>query len=144
MITLTKRGRLVTIIVAALVVMIAIFALLIYLRPNLYSLNIMNRTDRDVVVTETRINGKRVGAGDRILKPRILKDGRYTGNLLDFTFKAVGDSVLVLGVKFGLEKETRLSCDLEDPNGAGCLFYANIRNENELACFCDSYADFND
>lgn len=142
MITLTKRGRVITITAAALAIMIAIFAALLYLRPNLYSLYIMNRTNSDVAVTEVLINGKRVGTGDKILKPRVLKDGRYnTGSAFEFTFKKAGCSVLALNVKFGLEKETRLSCKLEDPNGVGCIFYANIRNEGELSCFCDSFAD---
>lgn len=143
MITLTKRGRVITITAAALAIMIAIFVVIIYLRPNLYSLYIMNRTNSDVVVTETLINGKRVSAGDRILKPEVLKDGRYeTGSPFGFTFKASGDSVLNIDVKFRGEKEARLSCTLEDPNRAGCIFYANIRNEDSLACFCDSFADF--
>jgi hypothetical protein len=147
MITLTKRGRIITItitvIMAALTIMTAIFAGLIYFRPNLYRLYILNRTNSDVVVTEILINGKRVSSGDRILKPRTLKDGRHeTDSFLKFTFKKAGDSVLNIDVKLRGEIENRLSCALEDPNRAGCIFYANIRSENELACFCDSFADF--
>lgn len=142
MITLTKRGRVITITAAALAIMIAIFAALLYHRPNLYSLYIVNHTNSDVAVKEVLINGKRVGTGDKILKPSVLKDGRYnTGSPFGFTFKKAGDSVLALNVKFGVEKENRLSCKLEDPNRAGCIFYARIRSGSELSCFCDSYAD---
>ncbi|MCL5770152.1 MAG: hypothetical protein M1588_02395 [Planctomycetes bacterium] len=142
MITLTKRGRIITIIMAALTVMAAILVGIIYLMPNRHSLFIMNRSSGDVVITKIFINGKSMGTNNIPLKPKKQKEqGSDIGKKLEFNFKASGNSVLNLDVKFRGEKEIRLDCKLEDPNRVGCIFYANIRNENELACFCDSYAD---
>ncbi|MCB6182958.1 hypothetical protein LIN78_05275 [Leeia sp. TBRC 13508] len=142
MISLTKMGRIITIIMTVLTVMIATLAGIIYLIPNRHSLYIMNRSSGDVVITQTLLNGKPMGANNVLLKPKKQKEqGSDIGKKLELRFKASGNSVLNLDVKFRGEKETRLSCNLEDPNRVGCIFYANIRNEDELACFCDSYAD---
>lgn len=144
-----KRKRriisIIAMILAALTIMIAILAGMVYLVPNRHSLFIMNRTNSDVVITRILINGRRIDAGDIVLKPKKPKErSDDAGKKFKYGFRAAGDSVLVLDVKTTVGKETRLSCNLEDPNRAGCIFYANIRNDNELACFCDSYADFYD
>jgi hypothetical protein len=142
MIALTKRGRVITIIMTALTLMIAILVGIIYLMPNRHSLFIMNRSSGDVVITKILLNGKSIGASGIPLKPKKQKEqGSDIGKKLEFNFKASGNSVLNLDVKFRGEKETLLACNLEDQNRVGCIFYANIRNENELACVCDSYAD---
>jgi len=139
MITLTKKGRIITIIMAALTVMTAALVGIIYLMPNKHTLLIRNYASEDVTITQINLNGKSMSTSNVLLiaKQSKEREGGVGKEKLEMSFRAFGKSALNLHIKRRGEKESQISCSLEDRYGIGCIFYAKIKNANRVACYCD-------
>lgn len=136
---LTRRLTIFIVLVCAL----AIFTSWILLRPNSYSVIVLNRSGADLMITDVRVNDESIGTGARVLKPIGPSAKRSNSDtFLDYSFKAPPSSVLSVDVSYQIGKSDRLTCELVDQNKAGCIFYVNVRNSGNLTCICDSNADF--
>lgn len=121
----------------------ATFSTIVFSKEKNHSLTILNRGSEDLLINKICIGNNLIASPHKTLKPLEPSDRVFmTKNRLDYQFKGGRRSELTIELSNSNINNKELKCQLLNPGGVDCVYYASINESNKLSCICDYHVGF--